>query len=249
MRSRSRRADSRKRRRTARSRSACYVEAAAVARVLAAFPARGRRSRRTRLGGPVALVPPPGARRRPLDRAAVGTPRRRRAGCRDRPRPSLRHGRASDDAPLRRAARPDGARLTPRRRLRLGRALDRGRQARLRARARGRQRPGRDRDDAGERRPQRRRDRGGGAGRRGRRPPDRGRRGRERAARAGGGRSCLVSQCQSRSRRATSRAISPRRRVGRIATAPKPTVGQPTSSSDGRGRPGASAALTTFHRK
>ena len=101
----------------------------------------------------VALVPPPGARRRPLDRAAVGAAGAGRAGRRDRPGPSLRHGCPSDDPPLRRAARARGARIAARRRLRLGRALDRGRagsgsgrssrstSTRLRSRRRSRTRP------------------------------------------------------------------------------------------------------------
>ena len=99
----------------------------------------------------------------------------------------VRHRRPSDDAPLRRAARDVRARLAARRRLWLGRAVDRRGAPRLRADPGRRQRSGRGRDDDRERGRQRRRDRRALVldGESDELPACR-RRGRERAPRAGG---------------------------------------------------------------
>ena len=96
---------------------------------------RGGRARRAGLGGRVARVPPSGPGGWPLDRAAVGGARPRRARGRDRSGPRVRNGRPPDDEALRRAAREGGAWLSARRRLRLGGALDRRGASRLRARS------------------------------------------------------------------------------------------------------------------
>ena len=86
------------------------------------------------LGGAVARLPPPRARRKALGRPAVGGSRRRAASVgRHRPRPRLRHRRASHDPALPRAAARARAGKPARRRLRLRRPLDRRRPARLRA--------------------------------------------------------------------------------------------------------------------
>ena len=141
---------------------------------------------RAGLGGRLARISPSGARRRALDRAAVGAARRRRARRRDRSGPCVRHRRASDDAALRRAARHVGERIAARRRLWIGRAVDRGRAARVRADQGRRQRSGRSRDDDRQCRGQRRRGRRDGARRRGGRAAGRGPGRCERAARSGG---------------------------------------------------------------
>ena len=156
------------------------------------------------------------------------TPPERGARGRDRSRPRLRHRRAPDDAALHRAARRDaGARLAARRRLRLGRARDRGRAARLRPGAGGRRRPGRGRDDA--------RQRGAPTASRStrscsmrlREPLPRGRRrGRERPARAGRGDPRAARRPARRSRPATSPATGPRApRLERASTGASWTVG------------------------
>ena len=204
---RARGADARRRRRRARG---VRPGATAVERLLDGAPRCGRRGRPRRLGGRLARVPPPGRGGRALDRAAVGGGARAGARGRDRPRPRLRDGCPSDDAALRRAARRRGApRLGARRRLRVGRPLDRGGAPRLRpVTARG-QRRGRGRDDARERARQRGRRRGG-HGRRARRPAAGGRpRGRERPARAGRGDPPRL-EARARSPRATSSRSAPR---------------------------------------
>ena len=79
--------------------------------------------------GPLWVGPPWESRRPAIALAVV-----------DRPRPRVRHRRAPDDPALSPAAAGARARLAARRRLRVGRPLDRGRAARVRAGARRRHR-------------------------------------------------------------------------------------------------------------
>ena len=119
---------------------------------------RGNRSAvRIRLAGRLARLPPPCRRGRRVDRPAVGAAARRSAGGGDRPRTSLRYRSASHDATLRRPARGSRAWQRARRGVRLGRARDRGGEARLHARDRNRRRPGCCRGDGRQRRAQPRR--------------------------------------------------------------------------------------------
>ena len=93
----------------------------------------------------LARVPPRRDGRAALGRAALGAARRQRARRRDRPGSRVRHRRAPDDAARLELLLEQPRGEPARRRLRLGRALDRGGEARLRAGARGRRRPERGR--------------------------------------------------------------------------------------------------------
>ena len=138
---------------------AAYTNAAGEERIWQAFGGAAVRRRRGGLGGSLAAVPQARPGRQPLDRPAVGGAGRGRDRGRDRPGPRLRHRRTPDDAALSRAARGRGAEQRARHRLRLGRAVDRGSEARVRSCAGVRLRPAGGRGERAERSRQRRLDR------------------------------------------------------------------------------------------
>src|SRR6266550_3113486 len=104
-----------------------------------------------RLGGALEALPPAGARRPHLDRAALGAVAARRGRDHDRSRPGVRDRIASDDAALSRAPERARAHFLARRRLRLRGARDRGRETGLCSNRRARLRSARDRGRRGER--------------------------------------------------------------------------------------------------